>query len=52
MYPPVVAITCPRSKLSGDAIFSRVGSLVIDVLQTTCPSLTASFRMNPSGAAA
>src|SRR5438105_2698596 len=45
-------MTCPRSKLSGDAIFSRAGSVVIAVVQTAWPSATASLRTDPSGAAA
>ncbi len=48
----MVAITRPRKYLSGDAIFSRRGRLVIAVLQTTRPSRTASFWILPSGEAA
>src|ERR1041384_117637 len=52
MYPPVVAITRPPARLSDEAIFSRAGSRVMAVVQTTWPSATASFWMWPSGEAA
>ena len=44
-------MTCPRSKLSAEAIFSRAGNFVIDVVQTTRPS-ARNLRMLPSGDAA
>ena len=52
MYPPVVAITWPRSKFREEAIFSRDGSLVIERRQAGRPLATESFWIRPSGDAA